>query len=211
VNKGLGQYDDEYRQCPCFWGTTPGRFVGMLTTVVRGGTVLDLGAGEGKNAIFLASAGFEVIAVECSDYALKNFRRRLASLENEVRERLQIVQADVSGYIPAAEFDVVIAYGLLHCLSSISTVRRVVEMMQTCTRCRGFNVLATFTDDLPVPDVHGYLDATLLPRGNVEQMYAGWEVLACENTVLEEAHPTTKLLHRHSICRLMARKQESRK
>jgi SAM-dependent methyltransferase len=206
MTKGLGQYDLEYRECSCFWGTEPSKYVRMLPQKLATGRVLDLGAGEGKNAIFLGSRGFEVVAVECSDYALTNFRARLRELKDGGGERLRIVQADVNKYLPEGEFDVVIAYGLLHCLSSVIAVHDVVRMMQGCTRLGGLNVVATFTSVLPVPDVHGYLEPTLLRQGELETLYARWEILSCENGIIEETHPTTEVLHKHSICRLMARK-----
>lgn len=209
MTKGLGQYDLEYRKCSCFWGIEPSKYVRMLPQNLAAGRVLDLGAGEGKNAIFLGSHGFEVVAVECSEYALAHFRARLRELKDGVGERLRIVQADVNKYAPEGEFDVVIAYGLLHCLSSVTAVHDVVRTMQGCTRLGGLNVVATFTSVLPVPDVHRYLEPTLLRQGELEGLYSRWEILSCENEILEEAHPTTQVLHKHSICRLMARKNRS--
>src|SRR6202042_3192508 len=71
---GPGGYDAAYRQCPCFWGTEPGRMVQLLarSTVLAGAHVLDLGCGEGKNAVFLASLGCIVEAWDISAAALSN-------------------------------------------------------------------------------------------------------------------------------------------
>jgi cyclopropane fatty-acyl-phospholipid synthase-like methyltransferase len=204
-DRGLGQYDLEYAKCPCFWGTAPGKFVRNVPSLVHAGRVLDLGAGEGKNAIYLAEHGFDVLAVDCSRFALANFRQRLAAMPEEIARRIEIVEADVTGFQPNGFFDVVVAYGLLHCLTDFDAIQRVVSIMQRCTKRGGINVLVCFTDHLPVPPEQDYLEPTLLPEGVLESLYGEWEILSCENDVINETHPTSGTPHSHSLCRLIAR------
>src|SRR5690242_3361911 len=72
-----GGYDEGYRACPCFWGTTPGSLVLELaeTVPLAGSSVLDLGCGEGKNAAWLAERGCSVRAVDVSQLAIANARQ----------------------------------------------------------------------------------------------------------------------------------------
>jgi tellurite methyltransferase len=209
MKSGVGQYDQEYARCPCFWGTAPGKYVLHLPDLLRPGKVLDLGAGEGKNAVYLASMGFDVVAVDCSEYAIHNFRNRLKDLEPIVAGRIEVIRQDVTAYVPSDTFDVVIAYGLLHCLSSYATICKVVSMMQACTRSGGINVVVTFTDVLPVPSAQAYLDPTLLPEGGLQKLYENWDVLESEDDVITETHPTSTIPHSHSLCRLLARKKNT--
>jgi cyclopropane fatty-acyl-phospholipid synthase-like methyltransferase len=207
MRSGVGQYDQEYAQCPCFWGTDPGKYVQRLPDHLRTGKVLDLGAGEGKNAVYLASKGFDVVAVECSEYAIQNFESRLRDVGTAVADRIQIVREDVTAFAPSESFDAVIAYGLLHCLSSYSIICNVVAKMQECTRPGGMNVVVTFTDTLPVPSAQAYLEPTLLPPGELQRLYAHWVTLDSEDDVITETHPTSTVSHSHSLCRLLARKE----
>lgn len=69
-----GGYDEGYKRCACFWGNKPGKLVEQYLLKLPEGTgmtALDLGCGEGKNAIALANAGFHVTAVDCSNAALE--------------------------------------------------------------------------------------------------------------------------------------------
>lgn len=206
MTKGEGQYDLEYAQCPCFWGTTPGKFVLLLSEHLSSGRVLDLGAGEGKNAIYLAERGFHVTAIDCSDYAIRNFRRRMDQTPTEVCERITLVHGNVMDTDLPTEIDAVVSYGLLHCLSSRDACNWLIERMQKLTRSGGWNVIATFTNELPVPNVQKYLEPTLIEPDFLRRCYAEWDILEYENAVLVESHPTTSEVHEHSICRMIARK-----
>lgn len=208
TKKGIGQYDIEYAQCQCFWGKRPGKFVTFLLDELTKGPILDLGAGEGKNAIAVAQKGFEVIAVECSEYAISNFECHLQRLDPQVRSRIKIIKNDVRFFKTKDRFQAVIAYGLLHCLSSESDIYQVVNFMKMITAPGGYDVLATFTNSLPVPEVHNYLAATLLPVDDLRQMYCDWKIERFEDDILTEAHPTSKTVHKHSICRILARRPD---
>lgn len=208
IFKGLGQYDQEYMKHSCFWGTKPGKYVSLLLDYLKVGRILDLGAGEGKNSIYLAEHGFNVIAVECSGYAIENFKKRLERLDSSIRERIEIIQADVQNYLPSGKFEAVIAYGLLHCLPSLEALHKVIHLMQLSTAGGGYNVIATFTNALPLPDVQHYLEPTFVNVGYLPTFYYDWQIISYEDDIIEEMHPTSKILHKHSICRLLARRSK---
>jgi len=82
--KSDGQYDLEYKKTRSFWGWEPSKFVKRIEKYSKQNykTVLDIGAGEGKNSFFLAEKGLRVTAVEVSIYAIKNFVNRMIELKN---------------------------------------------------------------------------------------------------------------------------------
>lgn len=70
------------------------------------GRALDLAAGTGRNAVFLAESGYDVDALDASREGLRITRERAA--EREVDDRLETIHADATEYdFPTAEYDLI--------------------------------------------------------------------------------------------------------
>ncbi len=67
-------WDERYRDTELMWSVGPNAFVAAELADHRRGRVLDLAAGEGRNALWLAEQGFEVEAVEFSSVAIDKAR-----------------------------------------------------------------------------------------------------------------------------------------
>ena len=71
-----------------------------------GGRALDVAAGTGRNAVFLADRGYDVDALDASREGLRIVRERAA--ERGIGDRIETVQGDVSTYaFPAETYDLV--------------------------------------------------------------------------------------------------------
>ncbi|WP_222722899.1 class I SAM-dependent methyltransferase, partial [Actinomadura alba] len=78
--------------------------------------VLDVGCGQGTQALAAARRGHRVTGLDSSPVLLEDFTAALAAEPPEVRERVRLVHGDV-GELPApfapAEFDAVLCHGVL--------------------------------------------------------------------------------------------------
>ena len=63
-----------------------------------GGPVLEIGAGTGRVLIPTAGAGFEIVGLDLSPHMLAVCRERLAEEPREVRQRVQLVEADMRAF-----------------------------------------------------------------------------------------------------------------
>jgi len=70
---------------------------------------LDLGCGNGRNAIPLAHMGYEVVGMDTSEVALKQARNTLALENEEVQKRARFISGSMGQPLPFkdSEFDVV--------------------------------------------------------------------------------------------------------
>lgn len=78
-----------------------------ITADLAPGRALDLGCGEGADAIWLAEDGWQVVAVDVSANALQ--RACAAAQEHQVISRIRFERHDLSTSFPAGRFDLVSA------------------------------------------------------------------------------------------------------
>lgn len=72
--------------------------------------VLDVGCGEGKDAVFFARNGYEVTAFDIAESGLdKTFR-----LADACGVSVNLFRADVLNFRPDGEYDIVFSSGVLH-------------------------------------------------------------------------------------------------
>ena len=86
-------------------GNPPNPYLVRGTSSLTPGTALDAGCGAGAEAIRLASQGWQVTAADISLDALDRARRR--ATDNEVAQRVQWVEADLTVWTPDALYDLV--------------------------------------------------------------------------------------------------------
>jgi SAM-dependent methyltransferase len=102
-------WDQRYAESELVWSAEPNRFVAEECASLSPGRALDLAAGEGRNAIWLASRGWSVTAADFSAVGLDK-GRRLAD-HTGVADRIAWLVADATATDWPAEFDlVVVAY-----------------------------------------------------------------------------------------------------
>jgi SAM-dependent methyltransferase len=99
-------WDARYAASDLVWGIEPNRFVAeAFAERPAFGHALDLACGEGRNAIWLASLGWSVTAVDFSGVALERAR----SLAERAGVVVDWVLADVAGWRPEpGAFDLVL-------------------------------------------------------------------------------------------------------
>jgi len=99
-------WNRRYAEAELVWSAGPNRFVEAELADLPPGRAVDLAAGEGRNAIWLASRGWRVTAVDFSAVALDKGRRLAAARGVSVTWEL----ADLATYQPPASDLVLIAY-----------------------------------------------------------------------------------------------------
>lgn len=97
-------WDKRYEASELVWGPGPNRFLVDEVTDLRPGAALDVACGEGRNAIWLASIGWEVTGVDFSSVGLDKARR--LAIERNVR--VNWVQADLTTWEPPTTYDLVV-------------------------------------------------------------------------------------------------------
>lgn len=145
----------------------PRDIVKKILEYKKSGTALDLGAGFGRNSIFLSQNGFKVTAVELHSKPLENLIKN--SKENNVT--IEIVQEDIRNYKPSKQFDVVISNMVLHFLSR-EEILSCIQIMKDAANNGGLNVISVYTDKNLI-NLRSYLFKT----NELKDMYGDWKIL----------------------------------
>jgi SAM-dependent methyltransferase len=102
-------WDERYRATELVWGAEPNRFVREECEHLPPGRALDLGCGEGRNALFLARLGWQATGIDYSPVAIERAEKLTAEEPDEVRRRLTWQVGDVTTLdVPPEAYDLVL-------------------------------------------------------------------------------------------------------
>ena len=93
-------WDERYAATELVWSAEPNRFVAELVSPLTPGTAVDIAAGEGRNAIWLAQQGWTVTATDYSCVAVERMRARAAEVLGAEAARMTPLVADATVAAP---------------------------------------------------------------------------------------------------------------
>lgn len=110
----MARFDDIYRENPSYFGHDPSSTLKEFHHLIcRGGRVLDVGIGHGRNALFLARRGCSVVGIDASEVGVGIV---LKASENEGLD-IVAVRGDIMDFSPdPPPFDAVLALGMIQIL-----------------------------------------------------------------------------------------------
>lgn len=102
------QWDERYSRPTFIYGKAPAEFLAENYQYIPfEGSVLDMGMGEGRNAVFLAQKGYKVTGIDISSVAVK----KSYLLAQEFGVKIKGVVASLQNYkIAPASYDAIIAF-----------------------------------------------------------------------------------------------------
>jgi tellurite methyltransferase len=152
----------------------PGKVVELIPSYLESGTVLDLGAGDGRHALFLASKGFEVKAIDISEAGLEKLKRFAEAQKLSVKTEHE----DLSSWSIDQDYDVMVSTSILQHLPTKQAMR-ILEEMKQHTRPNGLNAISLFTNngDRYRMDREDDPDAFYPAEGWLKEYYKDWEIL----------------------------------
>lgn len=151
-------WEEFYRERDQVWTGRPNPLLVDEAGPLPAGTALDLGCGEGGDAIWLAERGWRVTAVDVSATALARLAARAA--ERGVAELIERERHDLAHSFPTGEFDLVSAQFFHSPVAPAGERDRVLRRAAGAVAPGGVLLVAghaswpSWLDDDERPDIH---------------------------------------------------------
>ena len=151
----------------------PEKVVEDILAYCSEGNVLELGAGQGRNSLFLAQKGFNVISPDLSEVGVEQINKK--SIEEGLS--LKAIVGDARTVDFEKSFDVIVSTYMLHHLKN-EEARKVIQKIQMATVKGGLNALAVFTKDGDFYNFFPKKRENFYPeKDELKKLYEGWEIV----------------------------------
>jgi SAM-dependent methyltransferase len=194
-------WDDRYRPASYYYGTEPNDFLRDHAKVIPpGGSVLCVGEGEGRNAVFLAGRGYDVVALDQSAVGLA----KAGLLASARAVRIQTTVASLDGYrFEAGRWDGIVSIWC-HLPSAIRS--RVHRQVVVGLKPGGVFLLEAYTPEQIRHGTGGPKEVDLLPTlAELRRDLDGLEILEAAESerIVQEGAGHTGL---SAVVQLVARR-----
>ena len=162
--------------------------------------LLDIGCGEGKDAVFFARCGYDVTAFDAAPAGIE----KLLRLAERANVYVNAFSADLNEYRPDGAFDVVYCCGALHYIRP-ELRGEVMESYKAHINPGGLAAMLTLVEKpfiAPPPEYEP--DAPFWRSGELLACFHDWRIEGCEERVVD--CDSSGVPHQHALNRIYARK-----
>ena len=140
----MTDYELEYQRSETACGDPFPEFVELFEALPVASTVLDLGAGQGRDTLVAARLGHIVMAVDVSPTGIGQI------VETAQHENLSVegVVADLTTYCPNGTFDVVVLDRVVHMLKDVNDKAALLSKAAQATAESGYALVADTPNNL---------------------------------------------------------------
>ena len=153
------------------------------TPYLQGGRALDVGCGQGRNALYLNQLGQQGFEVDAWDVNPNSLQKLQQIIDAEGIQNIYLQQRDLN-----ADPSITGIYDFICCtvvmmFLQAKTVKPLIAQMQQATKVNGFNLIvcAMDTPDLPVQADFPFAFKT----GELSALYEGWNIIKYNEDVGE--------------------------
>ncbi len=166
------QYDSWYGSQERVLGDgKPNESVCKIKEYIQTGQVLDIGGGEGRDALYLAEQGFEVEVVDLSVVGLEKLKKAVLEKEISITTKVgDVIEDGIEG-----EYEVVVMSFILHHMSS-EDAQKVIKDAQAHTTIGGVHTIETFMPEGELYERNEISGRFYPSKDTLRELYADWDI-----------------------------------
>ena len=166
-------WNERYGSDEFVYGTEPNLFLAENSKLLTG-PILSLAEGEGRNAVFLASLGLDVLGVDGSEVGLAKAHRLAESKGVAIKTEV----ADLATYEPPANFYGSVVSIFAHLPSDVR--RRLYRLVEQSLKPGGIILLEAYSKSQLSRDTGGPKDPDMLMTVvDIQKEFPDCEVILC--------------------------------
>ena len=178
-------YEKWYEGDAYYWGLEPGRFLEELIELCPPSAdkkVLDIGCGEGKDAVYMAQKSYDVTAFDLTENGI----RRTVSLAEKRNVNIRAYVDDINTFSTDEQFDVIYSTGTVQYLFE-ENKKGFFEKLDKITKKNGIVYINVFVEkpflELP-PDWD--MEEKMWKSGELFTYFADWKVERIDEVIFED-------------------------
>lgn len=202
-DKPITIYEEEYKTEEYYWGTEPNKVcyqILQLMPPTKHLKLLDIGCGEGKDAVFFARNGYDVTAFDVSDAGIEKTKR----LADKIGVHVNVFKADILDYRLDTHFDIIFSSGVLHYIKP-EFRKEIFDNYKQFTNQDGLHVFNVFVNKpfiAPPPEKEP--NAFKWYSGELLTHYHDWLIKDSSEVVFD--CNSSGIPHKHAMTKIIAQK-----
>lgn len=196
-------YEKWYEGDQYYWGLEPASFLDELMKLcppAAGIKVLDIGCGEGKDAVYMAQKGYDVTAFDLTDNGI----RKTLALADQKEVKIKAFVDDINTFETDEQFDIIYSSGTVQYLFD-ENKKEFFDKIDRMTRPDGivfFNVFVekSFLEFPPDWDK----EEKMWKSGELFTYFADWKIERIDEVIFEDL--SGGIPHYHCMDTIVCRK-----
>lgn len=199
-------YNKLYNNNKALWGEPPNPLIFLVYNNFKPESFfLDLGCGQGRDALFMAKNNFNVTAIDSSPVAIDQLKEQVTqhNLKN-----IRAINTDVSQFeIKKNKYDIIQCINALSFLPKVKTLKLIVAIQEKIKN-KGFILISAFTEKDPLANKFTDKERYFYREQELLKLFKGYKIIYYwENLILDKGHPgNVKFIqpHHHGIVKIIA-------
>ena len=196
-------YEKWYECDGYYWGTEPADFLDELISLCphsKDKKVLDIGCGEGKDAVYMAQKGYDVTAFDLTENGIKKTIR----FAEEKGVKVNAYVDDINTFETDEQFDIIYSSGTIQYLFE-ENKKGFFDKLNRITKKGGFVYLNVFVEkpflELP-PDWD--MEEKMWKSGELFSYFPDWKFHRIDEVIFED--DSNGILHYHCMDTIVCEK-----
>lgn len=196
-------YEKWYEGDDYYWGLERGSFLDELISLCppsENTKVLDIGCGEGKDAVYMAQKGFDVSAFDLTDNGI----RKTIRLASDRGVNIKAYVDDINTFVPDDQYDIIYSTGTVQYLFD-ENKKSFFEKIEKMTKPNGIVFFNVFVEksflELP-PDWDR--EEKMWKSGELFTYFADWKIERIDEVIFKDNSGGTP--HYHCMDTIICRK-----